>query len=219
MDAIVPQTEHKGKTRKGGNGGVTEHEGVVELSSPFVAEVSIEGTEPILLHRYDCESVAAKGAARKGSKEKKSDNLESYVYRNEKNQIVIPGINFKACLCETAKFSQDPRSPRKSARDLFRAGIKVVNDASFGHVNWEYVDKRKVSVQRNAVTRQRPAFGPGWELTYQINVLLPEYIDKNWLQEIVTRAGRVTGLGDFRPDFGLFNVNQFKVIVGNGRRP
>ena len=186
--------------------------GVVEFAQPYSVEVTVEGTEPILLHRWDTEAVNAKAKAKKGSSEKKSDNVESYVYRTDKGEICLPGINFKAAICEAARYVQDPRSPRKSARDLFRAGIRVRGNASFGKATWDYLDTRKVNVQRNAIARTRPAFAPGWRLTFTIEVNSPEYIDANLLHEVVARAGRFCGLGDFRPDFGVFRVDRFEVL-------
>lgn len=198
------RTKHKTKRGVG--------RGVVDIAEPYAVAVTIVGREPMLCHRYDTEVVAQRSGAAKGSKDKKTDNVESYVYRLPDGTCGMPGINFKACICEAAKYTQDPRSPRKSARDLFRAGIKVHGDASFGKDTWDYLDVRKVNIQRNAVTRQRPAFAAGWRLSFEIDVLLPEYIDPATLNEIVVRAGRLVGLGDFRPDFGTFQIERFEVI-------
>lgn len=187
--------------------------GVVDYSQPYAVEVTVRGTEALLCHRYDCEAVEAKGRAKKGSKDKKNDNVESYVYRLDNGECGYPGVNFKAALCEAAKFTQDPRSPRKSARDLFRAGLRVRGFASFGKTTWDFLDKRPVMVQMNRVARVRPAFSAGWELTFTIEVLLPEYITPDVLNEIVVRAGRTIGIGDHRPDFGTFMVTSFTVLA------
>lgn len=58
---------------------------VISFEEPYIVAVEIEGTSPILFHRWSCEDVAAKAEAKKNSKAKKTDNVESYVYRNEKN--------------------------------------------------------------------------------------------------------------------------------------
>lgn len=152
MDQVaVERANGKGKGPKG----------VTEPAMTYTVEVELTGTEAMLCHRYDTEAVKSKGAAKKGSTEKKSDNVESYVYRLENGECGFPGINFKAALCEAARYQQDPRSPRKSARDLVRAGIKVPGMASFGRKTWDYLDVRKCTVQRNAITRTRPAFNAG----------------------------------------------------------
>lgn len=189
------------------NGGVTQP---LDESAYYI--VRIKGVDPILFHAYDVEAVAAKAGAKKGSEEKKTDNIESYVYRGKKNDIVLPGLNFKACLCESAKSFQDPRSKRKSMKDLIRAGIKCRSDSSFGHDTWEYIDKRGAVVNMARITRQRPALNAGWVLEIPIEVLLPEYIDEDTLHRIIHNAGRTVGLCDFRPDFGLFRIEHFEKV-------
>jgi len=172
--------------------------------------VEICGTAVLLCHRYDVEAVEAKGAARKGSIEKKTDNVESYLYRMPDGTCGIPGTMLKAAICQAAKSHRDPRSPRKSAYDLLRAGVRVINDASLGKKEPDYLDKRRVVVQQNAVPRTRPAFKEGWTLKFMIDVIIPDYVDEAFLNQLLVDAGRLCGLGDFRPDFGTFRVTSFK---------
>ena len=93
------------------------------LSTPYVATVKLEGTADLLFHRYCPETVAAQAAAPKGSKGKKTDNLESMVYRNDAGELSAPGEWVRQSIIHAAKYRQDPRSPRKSAMDLFKAGL------------------------------------------------------------------------------------------------
>jgi hypothetical protein len=186
--------------------------GVVQVSEPYVVEVEIVGVDPMLFHRYDIQDVESKASAKKGSKERKTDNLAGMVYRDSRGYLVFPGINFKACLREAARFKQDPRSSRKSLRDMIRAAIKVPEDASFETKEWDYEDRRPVVIKQNRVPRTRPAMKAGWKLVYRIHVLLAEYVDEDLLHELCVDAGRLIGLGDFRPDFGCFRVTRFKVI-------
>lgn len=185
----------------------------IELSLPYRVEVTIEGVAPILFHRWNCESVESKAKAKKGSAEKKSDDVESYVYRNEKGEIAIPGEYLRGAIVGAAKFRQDPRSPRKSAADLFKAGIISLTPlASLGVKDWDFMDKRRVTIQRNAITRSRPAMNTGWKVTFILMVNLPEYIDPQMLNEVIQSAGKLIGLADFRPSFGRFNVVSFDVL-------
>lgn len=204
-EAIVMAPE---RTKGKGSGGV------VEYSQPYSVEVEIEGTEALLMHRYDIEAVEAKGKAKKGSRDKKTDNVESYAYRSENGNLYLPGVAVKECIAESAKFTQDPRSPRKSAYDLFRAGIKIKQEIPFlTHTDkWDYEDKRPVVVQMNRVARVRPALREGWRAMFHISILLPEYIEPKFLSEILSRAGMTIGLLDYRPDFGTFRVNRFEAL-------
>jgi hypothetical protein len=188
------------------------HNGI-EMQLPYRALVEIQGVCPIMFHRWNCESVASKAAAKKGSAEKKSDDVESYVYRNDKGEICIPGEYLRGAIIAAAKFQQDPRSPRKSAMDLFKAAIVSLTElASLGAKDWDYLDKRRVVIQRNGITRSRPAMKEGWKASFILMVNLPEYIDETLLNSTIQAAGKLIGLADFRPSYGRFNVTRFEVL-------
>ena len=112
-----------------------------------------------------------------------------------------------------SKYKQDPRSPRKSAMDLFKAGLVTLTDlGSLGIKDWDYIDRRRVTIQRNGITRSRPAVKMGWKTSIIFQVLTPEYISPDLLNETLQSAGRLVGVGDFRPTFGRFQVTKFKVL-------
>ena len=185
----------------------------IETQMPYRALVEIQGVCPIMFHRWNCESVASKSAAKKGSAEKKSDDVESYVYRNEKGEICIPGEYLRGAIIAAAKFQQDPRSPRKSAMDLFKASVVSLTElSSLGVKNWDYLDKRRVVIQRNGITRSRPAMKDGWKAKFILMINLPEYIDDQLLNSTIQAAGKLIGLADFRPSYGRFNVIRFEVL-------
>lgn len=182
------------------------------VGMPYIATVKIEGTAAMLFHRWSNEAVDEKGKAPKGSKAKKSDNVESYVYRTEKNEIGIPGEYLRQAIIHAAKFRQDPRSPRKSAMDLFKAGVVSLTElAGLGNDTWDYLDRRRAVVQRSAITRARPAFYKGWRAEFDLQVLVPEYIEPDALLDVIGQAGRLVGLADFRPTYGRFAVTEFTV--------
>jgi hypothetical protein len=179
----------------------------ITMSQPYRVEVKIKGTADILFHRWSCEGVEAKSKAAKGSESKKTDDIESYVYRCENNTIGIPGEYFRGAILNAAKFKQDPRSPRKSAQDLYKAGIVSLTDlASLGKTTWDKLHQCRVTIQRNAITRTRPCFLKGWEASFILMVLLPEYISIDDLTLTINDAGRLVGLADFRPTYGRFCV-------------
>jgi hypothetical protein len=184
----------------------------IEHSLPYIVDVSVEGSAAILFHRWSVDGVAEKAKAAKGSKAKKEDNLESYVYRDLDGFLCIPTEYFRMSMIYAAKFKQDPRSPRKSAMDLFKAGIAGMTDlCSLGIKEWQYVDRRRVMVQRNGITRHRPACYAGWKTSMSFQILLPEYINSHMFNEVLQSAGRLIGVGDFRPTYGRFQVTKFTV--------
>lgn len=182
----------------------------VQASQPYAVVVKVKGNADLLMHRWNPDAVDAKAVAAKGSKAKKTDDVESYVYRNDDGDLCVPGEYLRQATIHAAKFRQDPRSPRKSAMDLFKAAL-VVDPvlASLGTKEWDYLDVRRVVVQRSGINRSRPAMRAGWSVEFVVNVLLPEYVSREMLHETLSAAGRLIGLGDFRPTYGRFQVTGF----------
>lgn len=192
------------------NGG----EAVIDLSQPYRVSFELTGTSDMLMHRWNNEAVDEKAKAAKNSKAKKSDDIESYVYRNDDGMVCLPGEYVRQAIIFAAKFRQDPRSPRKSAMDLYKAGVVSLTDlASLGRDTWDYEDRRRVVIQRAGINRTRPAFKKGWRAEFDFMVLTPEYIEPTDLHAVLTQAGILIGVADFRPTYGRFGVTKYQVIT------
>lgn len=198
---------------KPSNGG----KNTIEASAPYTVECVIEGIADILFHRWNCEAVEAKANAAKNSKAKKSDDVNTYVYRvndeDPQSNLAIPGEYFRRALCEAGRFRQDPRSPRKSMLDLCKASIVIEEMMSdLGTNVWDYLHKGRVVIQRNAITRTRPAMRKGWRVTFRVMILCPEYITDDVLHGLASDAGKLIGLADFRPSFGRFKIVKWELL-------
>ena len=188
----------------------------VDSEIPYVSHIKIVGSSDLLLHAWNIESVEAKGRAKKGSDAKRVDDIESYVLRNEDGLICLPAEYVRMSVINAAKFRQDPRSPRKSAMDLFKAGVvslsplsPIVNRNGCTSEKWDFEHRCRAQVQRNGITRTRPAFHEGWSVELSLMVNLPGYILPSDFLETLTMAGKVIGVGDFRPTYGRFQVVSF----------
>ena len=197
----------------GGESPTNDAATIIKFEEPFCVRALIEGTADLLFHRWSNEGVAEKSKAKKGSAAKKTDDLESYVHRHENGNLCLLGEQFRMALVATAKFKQDPRSPRKSASDLYKAGIMPISiHCDLGVKEWDYIDMRRVVIQRAAITRCRPALKKGWRSEVILQINLPEYIEPNDVHEVLSLAGRVNGMGDFRPTYGRFIVKEFEKL-------
>src|SRR5262245_13126461 len=166
---------------------------LIELGVPYIADVQLRGSSDLLMHAWNVEAVGEKAKAAKGSKAKKSDDIKSYVYRLDNGELALPGEYLRQSMINAAKFRQDPRSPRKSAMDLYKAALVVDPQlASLGVTEWDYLDTRRAVVQRNGINRTRPAMRAGWRVTYSVTVLLPEYVALDALLDVISTAGRLT---------------------------
>jgi hypothetical protein len=185
----------------------------VDITLPYNVTFSIEGVTPMLFHAWNVEAIEEKAAASRGSAVKKTDNLESYVYRNADGDICLPSEYVRQAIIGAAKHVQDPRSSRpKQGSDLFKAGIAAMDElVSLGSKDWDYIDQRRVQVMRSGITRRRPAFHTGWSAEFIFSVLLPEYIDQAMFHNVLTMAGKFIGVADFRPTYGRFMVTNYKI--------
>ena len=187
----------------------------INLSEPYTVAITLEGVSDLLFHRYDPEVVAETAAAAKNSKQKKTDNIESYVWRNDEGELCLPSEYVRRAIVQAAKFRQDPRSPRKSAMDLVNASVIAATPlATLGKKDWDYLDRRRVLVQRQGITRTRPAIATGWRAEFTFMVLSPEYVDIGFFRDLLTMAGKLVGVGDFRPTYGRFDPVMVE-ITGN----
>ena len=198
-------------TAVGGETPTNGAEFFIEMREPTIVRFTLEGTSDLLFHRWNCESVEEKSKAAKGSKAKKTDDIESFVYRDEEGFLCLPSEYIRQSMIHAAKFKQDPRSSRKSAMDLFKAAIiGLTNLASLGIKDWDYEDKRRVVIVKSAISRIRPAIKAGWTADFEFLINLPEYVDRQLFMEVLANAGRLVGIGDFRPTYGRFVIKNFE---------
>ena len=188
---------------------------IIEVGEPYIAVFQITGTAPILLHGWNIEAVESKGNAAKGSKAKKTDDIESYIFRDAHGHVGVPMHYICSALSDAGRSMQDPRSPRKSFRDLLRAILipmptpDTVAPFLPKTKQWEFVHRGRVVVQRAAITRSRPAFQAGWRIGFEVMVNAPEYLAPTSLQELINKCGRLNGFCDGRPSYGRFVLSDF----------
>jgi hypothetical protein len=98
--------------------------------------------------------------------------------------------------------------------DLFKSAVFSTSPlCSLGVKEWDYEDRRRVTVMRAGITRVRPALKVGWKCTALFQINLPEYVPQALFLQVLNDGGRLIGIGDFRPTFGRFVVTSFKKIT------
>jgi len=170
--------------------------------------VKIVGTKPLLMHAPT--GLGDKPRRRRGEHLDPKVEAESYLYKDTKGNIVVPAVNIKACIRDAG--ANYKVSGRKSTfKSMIKAGIDVkpFPYVLLQHNGWE-VDIRPVVVQRSRILRARPRFDE-WALEFEIINKDPTVIHRETLKKILIDAGKYYGLGDFRPEFGLFKVEKFDV--------
>jgi hypothetical protein len=125
----------------------------------------------------------------------------------EEAKVVIPSFVIEAAIRKGA-------SKRKKGK-VISAGVFVEEDPVVTGFRksiqelWEsgeYMLRSKVTVQRSAVMRTRPIFRD-WGLTVPVQ-FDPSMIDKEELHMHIKTAGAECGLGDWRPRYGRFTIQE-----------
>lgn len=189
-------------------------------------KLTIKGTAPLIMHNgrmRDPLDFFAKELKKLTGKRNKSDEdhlaiarleWEAGLYWNEKLGPYVPQRPLRKLLIEGARKSKAGKiveahvMPSGAAPIVYDGPRDVEGLWSAGRSNGSvvgtYVDRRIMTVQRNAVARTRPIF-PEWslEITYEYDSgeCQPEQV-RQWL----VAAGHHVGLLDGRPESGRFVV-------------
>lgn len=184
----------------------------------------VEGTSPLLQHRYpmpDFASLSKGGKKSTGAKDY-SEEWKDSLYVTKDGQIYQPASHFELSMTKAAAGFKVAGKRGKSYKDLVAAnmfidpqeilfGIQAPTELDLDADKQLYLDFRPVVIQRARVTRLRPAFKAGWRLDFTINVIDDE-LPSDILQDILVLAGKAVGVGDYRPKFGRFAVQHFEVL-------
>jgi hypothetical protein len=179
---------------------------VVDVETYYV---KIVGTKPLLMHAP--VGLGDKPTRRRGEHLDPKDEAEMCLYKDPQGRIVIPSVNVKACIRDAGCNYRI-----KGRKSTFAAMIKAAIDIRpFPYIPLIYgkpwvVDVRPVVVQGNRILRARPRFDD-WALAFEIVNSDPTIIHADTLERILEDAGKYYGLGDFRPEFGTFRVEEFKI--------
>jgi hypothetical protein len=92
--------------------------------------------------------------------------------------------------------------------------VPIINANGDKTKEWDFIHKCRVQIQRNSITRCRPAFHKGWKATVPLLITTPEYIAQELLHEVAEKAGKLNGVGDFRPTYGRFQIVRWEVSNG-----
>ena len=122
--------------------------------------------------------------------------------------VHTPGYNIFACMIEGGKI-------HKLGTALKRAALVVEDTVPVAYdgpktpeklfANKAFVDMRSVKLNgKTKITRCRPIF-KDWSLTFSL-AYDENSIQRSEIDQCLTSAGMMVGLGDYRPRFGRFEV-------------
>jgi len=175
-------------------------------------DVEIVGTKPMLMH--STRGLTAPKDAR-GSRGTPEQEAELCLYKNENDEIIIPGLNILASMKGAASDFKMGGKGKKTFKGYIDSGLEIVPEDPLLIQDGYILDARPVVIGKARIIRTRPKFKE-WKLVFKLRVIDPLLLDSNRngsiLREILESAGQHKGLGDFRPLFGRFTVTRFEKV-------
>ena len=193
------------------------------MSSLSTIQITILGESPLLCHNgqtADPRNTYSKAIKAVSGKRKKTDADYEEMARLEwlagiyrfRDDLVIPDYVLEAVFINGAKKSK--RGPQakcglfftEHASLVFPGKPEIINDDTLGEMftSGEFTHTVGVKVGMAKVMRTRPMFR-SWSLfaTAQFD---PDVLNLRDIEEIANDAGKLVGLGDWRPKHGRFNA-------------
>lgn len=194
----------------------------------YTIDVRIEGTRPLLHHRYllpTPDQLDPAPRRKTGGEEFAYEWLRTMHTRG--GLLVQPATHVEGALIHTAGNYRIRGARNKTYRDAFRSYITVHPEHIPLHRDGHPLpapgpellraptEHLCVNIQRAvikgargaSVARARLQINAGWTLTFAIHV--DDDIPITAVETILNDAGRAAALGDYRPRYGRFRVIQF----------
>lgn len=169
----------------------------------YKVKVSIEGSSPLLMHKFNDGLKFDKNLT-------DEEMAELVAYRNNEGKLYQPSDHLIGALVKAGTNFKVGGRGKKTFKEFIKGGVFIYPDAII-HKNQNYeIDKRRVVVNRSAIMRVRPMLNI-WSLDFELQILSNE-ITFEEMNKIMVYAGEYIGIGDFRPRFGRFIVTEFKKV-------
>ncbi|MBI5670654.1 MAG: hypothetical protein HZC41_21895 [Chloroflexi bacterium] len=195
----------------------------------YTAAVHIRGTTDLLQHAFGRTQLdTLQEATRKqtGTPDYSQEWLQT-MYVTPDGYLYQPATHIEGALQKAASLFTVKGKGSKTWKDAVKAYVYVRPDQVLHLWHGEpvrapgtdllqqptehlSVNIMRVKVQRAAVARSRLQIGEGWELQFRLEVI-DEQLPAPTLKAILEEAGRAIGIGDYRPRYGRFGVQQFEV--------
>lgn len=188
-------------------------------------KLKITGLSPLLMHSdrmsnpLDAITKAHKVLT---SKRKKTDEDHVAIaksewmgslYHDPKQGLFLPSQNVMSSIRGGAKLNKLGTQFGRAAlclEERLTLATQLPKDLNAAWEMGQFTDARSVVVQRARLMRYRPRFDQ-WSTTITIHYA-PDVLDKAQIIQAAENAGRLIGIGDFRPEksgiFGRFQVEE-----------
>ena len=140
------------------------------------------------------------------------DRLEwdAGLYWDSQDGLIMPSDNIERCIqlgAQKSRIGKDVQAAVFCATPHVEINHSGPKDKDKLYADPRYTLRKGVAVQKSRIIRIRPMIPTGWSMTFDIEFDEGIVNPKN-LIKAMTDAGSLVGLGDWRPKFGRFLVEE-----------
>ncbi|MBU2552486.1 MAG: hypothetical protein KKB20_29005 [Proteobacteria bacterium] len=182
-------------------------------------KVEIEGVSLILFNRFteeNAEAVKGKTSKKKNDEERVAVAYDKVYRLPGGTALCLPSDNIKKAMLEGCRFA-GIKIGRRSAEPYMRptvffedAFVPFAGDVPAPDGLHECSGRIPPKTGGRVMIR-RPYLDKGWKLRFSLT-LLDNRVTELMVRQSLEEAGRMVGLGDHRPEYGRFQVNEFKSL-------
>lgn len=182
----------------------------------LVVNVEIKGTAPLLQHNIEGAEAQMlnKGKRKSSGVADDPEEWKGFLYKmNGNGKLGHPSSAFESAFVRAARdFKADKRRTMaeiaKAALFCNETMIELVGKTGPDRVNRSSVVNPNT---RGRGFRYRPEFDAGWVGRFSITLADPDLLPESKAHEIAEHAGRMIGIGNWRPKFGRFIITKWTV--------
>ena len=175
--------------------------------------VTIEGTTPLLMNRYNVEAELERQKGKRITKTydpKEEAEKSAYWSTSKKKELIIPSEVLYASILNASSFH---KIGKRSAKSILAGSIRVEPfEISLGTSKY-VIDTRPVVIQRARVLKSRAKLEK-WKATFDIVYDEGLIADPQIIKTVLSEAGQRIGIMDFRPNkggpYGTFITTKFQ---------
>lgn len=166
-------------------------------------EVKIKGTKPLLMN---APNAIGNSDNKKKIKYIPEVEAEAVTYRNGEGVLCIPALAILSMMRKSAVNFKAPGRGKKTLKEFVYSGLRIEGDDLIPLDQQEYViDSRIVVRNRARVMAWKPRFNE-WSLTFVIEIVDDATWDGSMIRTVLEDGGKYSGLLDFRPLYGTFEI-------------
>jgi hypothetical protein len=167
-------------------------------------------TNPLVRRSKEITSKGSKKMTDADYEEKNRLDWEGGLYWDTEDGLIIPSDNIERCIqlgAQKSRIGKDVQAAVFCTAPHVAIDYTGPKDKEKLYADPRFSLRKGVAVNKARVIRIRPMLPTGWSLTFEVE-FDESIVNPKSLLKAMTDAGALIGLGDWRPKFGRFLVEE-----------